>query len=42
MAGLWIHRQGHPHVYLLVLAGLFAIVLLLLQGDTRALAGASI
>ena len=32
-----MHRQGHPHLYLLVLAGLIAIVLLLLQGDSTAL-----
>ena len=37
MAGLWMHRQGHPHLYLLVLAGLIAIVLLLLKGDSTAL-----
>ena len=33
MAGLWTHRQGHPHLYLLVLAGLIALALLLLSGD---------
>jgi hypothetical protein len=37
MAGLWIHRQGHPHLYLLVLAGVIAIALLLLRGDSPAL-----
>ena len=38
MAGLWMRRQGHPHLYLLVLAGLIAIALLLLRGDSTALA----
>lgn len=38
MAGLWLHRHGHPHLYLLVLAGLIAIALLLLRGDATALA----
>jgi hypothetical protein len=39
MAGLWTHRQGHPHIYLLLLAVLIAIALLLLRGDAAALSG---
>ncbi|HEY6012366.1 MAG TPA: hypothetical protein VIU37_00100 [Candidatus Limnocylindrales bacterium] len=38
MAGLWLHRQGHPHLFLLVLAGLIALALLLLRGDSTVLA----
>jgi hypothetical protein len=38
MAGLWLHRQGHPHLFLLVLAGLIALALLLLRGDSMVLA----
>jgi hypothetical protein len=38
MAGLWWHRQGRPHLYLLLLAGLIAIALLLLRGDSTVLA----
>ena len=38
MAGLWWHRQRHPHLYLLVLAGLIAVALLLLRGDSTVLA----
>lgn len=37
MTGLWTHRQGHPHLYLLVLATLIAIALLLLRGDSTVL-----
>ena len=37
MAGLWTHRQGQPHLYLLLLATLIALVLLLMLGDTTAL-----
>ena len=37
MAGLWTHRQGHPHLYLLLLAALIAIALLLLRGDAPVL-----
>lgn len=37
MAGLWTNRQGHPHLYLLLLAGLIALALLLLQGDSTVL-----
>lgn len=38
MAGLWLHRHGRPHIYLLVLAGLIAIALLLLRGGSTVLA----
>lgn len=41
MAGLWLHRQGHPHLFLLVLAGLIALALLLLRGDSTVLAALS-
>jgi hypothetical protein len=37
MAGLWTHRPGHPHLYLVVLAGLIALALLLLKGDSTVL-----
>ncbi len=37
MAGLWTHRQGHPHLYLLLLAVLIAIALVLLRGDAPVL-----
>jgi len=37
MAGLWTHRQGHPHLYLLILAALIALAILLLKGDSTVL-----
>jgi hypothetical protein len=39
MTGLWTHRQGHPHLYLLLLAAVIAIALLLLRGDSTVLSG---
>jgi hypothetical protein len=37
MAGLWTHRQGRSHLYLLLLAGLIALALLLVKGDSTVL-----
>jgi hypothetical protein len=37
MVGSWAHRQRHPHLLLLLLAGLIALALLLLRGDAPAL-----
>lgn len=39
MAGLWTHRQGHPHLYLTLIAILIAIALVLLKGDAPVLSG---
>jgi hypothetical protein len=42
MTGLRMHRSGYPHLILLVLAALIALVLLLLSVETLAVSAVGV